>query len=366
MTRRSQIRTLLVYALDASTATLSYQNGWPEHVDRHPGFSCVRLNLLDRGSVATIWPRLVARPQFDAVLLLHSVWSNGPHLHGRLRQRIAALGCAKVFCIGNEYKLMPPKLDFADELGITLLVSQSESSEIHRLYRDRLGCAVVGIPNTGVDLTEFRPTTPRAERPIEIGYRAYDAPWYLGHRERREIAEVYADAAARRGLCTDLSLDPADRLATAGWATFLNRCRGQLGCEAGGDYFELDDSTRLAVNAYVEANPSATFEEVFGRFFARYGERISGRMLSGRVVEAAATKTVQILLEGEYGGYFEPDVHYITARKDFANVDETLDKLADDALCRELAERAHEVVSTRLTWGHLVTRLHGAVSAVAG
>ena len=98
---------------------------------------------------------------------------------------------------------------------------------------------------------------PDAERPIDLGYRADDSPAYLGHRERREMAEFFQARAAAYGLTVDISLDPKDRFDETAWAAFLNRCKGQLGTEAGGDYFELDDRSRHEVNAYTAEHPAA-------------------------------------------------------------------------------------------------------------
>src|SRR5207249_2469555 len=151
--------------------------------------------------------------------------------------------------------------------------------------------------------------------------------------ERRELAERFLEAADGFGLRVDISLDPRDRLDEPGWAEFLNRCKGQLGSEAGGDYFELTDETREAVRAYVAERPEATFEDVWERFFRDYSNPVPGRVLSGRNVEAGGTKTVQLLLRGAYGGYLEPDVHYIPLEKDFSNLDEAVAKFRDPGAC---------------------------------
>jgi len=292
----------------------------------------------------------------DAVVLLHSVFSNARLLDGRVFAAVRQRREPKAFFIGNEYKLMPEKMQFCDELPVRLLVSQSSSPVVHRLYRDRLPCAVVGIPNSGLDATLFRPCTDPDERPIDLGYRAQDAPWYLGHTERRDIAEYFEQQAARFGLRIDISLDPADRRAVPEWAAFLNRCKGQLGTEAGGDFFELTDATRTAVNAYLGREPSASFADVWGRFFRDYTGATPLRIMSSRHVEAAGTRTAQILFEGHYDGYLEPDVHYIPLKKDFSNAEEAMRKFADTDVRNGVADRAFELVHRELTYDRLVDR----------
>lgn len=354
---------LLVLCAFEPASTFSYHTAWPRHLAAHPALECTTINLLDRRVMARLRALATVRAgRFDRVVLLHSVFSNGRALDGPLFDLVRAAPQPKAYFIGNEYKLMPEKMAFCEDLGIALLISQSSSPTIHRLYRERLRCAVTGIPNTGLDPARFTPKTPAGERPIDLGYRADDSPVYLGHRERREMADYFRGVAAKFGLTVDISLDPADRLAEAEWAAFLDRCKGQLGTEAGGDYFDLDDRTRKAVNAYLAEHPNASFDDVFERFFRHLEGAVPLRILSGRNVEAAGTKTVQILFDGEYDGYFLPDEHYIPLRKDFSNADEAIRKFRDVAFCERLAQNAYDVATSSLTYSTLIDRLRAALA----
>jgi hypothetical protein len=357
------VRALVLHAASADNATFSYQTGWPRAIAADARFTSTLVNVAARGvgrRLAALWT--IRSGRFDVVLLLHSVFSNACLLDGSLFEAVRALAAPKVYFIGNEYKLMPEKMAFADSLGIALLVSQSNSRRVHRLYQERLGCTVVGIPNTGFDPNVFDATTDPDARPIDLGYRADDAPAYLGHNERRRIADAFRDRAAGLGLRVDISLDPADRLVPADWAAFLNRCRGQLGTEAGGDYFSLTDEYRIAVNGFVAAHPDAAFDDVFDRFFRPVTDPVPLRIISGRNVEAAATRTVQLLFEGEYGGYLQPDQHYIGLRKDLTDVDEAVRKFRDRVFCRQLADTAYELARREFTYDRLVGLVRDAVA----
>lgn len=362
-TRRRDV--VVLCAFDPGS-TFSYHTAWPRQLAAHPRFNATVLNLRDRSMRSRARTVLaLGGGRFEAIVLLHSVFSNAQLLDGWLLDLVRRCPQPKVFFIGNEYKLMDQKMAFAEALPVGLLVSQASSTDVHALYRRRLGCAVCGIPNTGLDETLFVARTPRAERPIDLGYRADDAPPYIGHQERRQIAEYFTAAADRYGLKVDISTSPRDRFTEPEWAAFLDRCKGQLGAEAGGDYFELDDRTRNAVLAYEIAHPDATFAEIYERFFAHYGPSVPIRIMSGRQVEAAGTRTVQILFEGRYDGYFDPDVHYIPLKKDFSNADEAIRKFRDAALCDELTRRAHQVAREQLTYHALIERLSAEMAAVA-
>ena len=185
------IRVLLVYATGDSNATLSYQHTWPGQLLTNPGLICTPINLLDRRWHSR-WGRHlnVRRWRGDAVVLLHSVFSNGCLLAGRLFDAICRLPQPKAYFIGNEYKLMPEKMRFCEELGVLLLVTQTTNPAVHSRYRQRLGCSVIGLPNTGFDPSSFRAVTPRDERQIDLGYRAPAPPWYLGPPTRPRLRNV--------------------------------------------------------------------------------------------------------------------------------------------------------------------------------
>jgi len=359
-------QVLLLHAASSENATFSYQHGWPRHFERHPRFAVTAVNLAGLGIGGRLAAGIaVRRWRGDAIVLLHSVFSNAQYLDGRLLEAVAARHEPKAFFIGNEYKLMPEKMAFCDTLGVSLLVSQSRSPAVHDRYRRRLGCEVVGIPNTGFDATLFVPTAPADQRPIDLGYRAEASPWYLGHREREDLAEFFQAQAGRLGLTVDISLEAGARFDERGWAGFLNRCKGQLGSEAGGDYSETTDQTRHAVNAFVAANPATSFDEVYERFFRHYRDPLPLRILSGRHVEAAATRTVQVLFEGDYDGYLQRDVHYIPLKKDFSDIDEALRKFRDPALCEQLADSAYRLAMTQFTYDTLIDRFADALASVA-
>src|SRR5262245_13192370 len=138
------IRILLLFGSSELNVTFSYQHGWPAAFVRHPKFECTPINLLDRRLPARAAALATAATWGgDAVVLLHSVFSNACLLSGRLFQIVRRIRQPKANFIGNEYKLMPEKMEFCDRLEVALLVSQTRCRRAHDLYRERLGCPVV-------------------------------------------------------------------------------------------------------------------------------------------------------------------------------------------------------------------------------
>jgi hypothetical protein len=359
------IRIALLFAQGNANATLSYQHGWPRAFMESPRFETVPFNFAERSLADRIAlvGKLVGK-RVDAIVLLHSMYSNQNELRGPLPWLLGRFPQPKAYFIGNEYKGMPEKMRFCRALRLSLLITQCNALDVINLYAHELGCAVASVPNTGIDETIFAPRVPLSERTIDIGYRSYEAPWYLGNREKMEIAEFFRAMAPRYGLKVDISLDPKERFDAAGYAKFLNMCRAQIGAESGGDYFELTDVTRNKVNAFIAANPQASWPEVRRRFFDEYGPSTPLRIISGRQVEAAACKTVQILFDGHYNGYLQPDVHYIPLRNNFSNADEVVRKLRDDALCAEMVQAAYHVARSELTYERLINKFATALRDV--
>ena len=88
------------------------------------------------------------------------------------------------------------------------------------------------------------------------------------------------------------------------------------------------------------------------------------RIISGRNIEAAGTKTVQILFEGEYGGYFQPDTHYIPLKKDFTNFDEVVDKFSDSSYSSQIATNAYDLVMSELTYDKILNKFYEQVQLI--
>lgn len=259
---------------------------------------------------------------------------------------------------------MPEKMAFCERLHVALLISQSLSPAVHQLYRNRLGCLVTGIPNTGLDSALFHPTTPVEHRPVDLGYRAGDGPFYLGHQERRTIGEFFTDHAARYGLEVDISLRVQDRLPEDAWAAFLNRCKGQLGCEAGGDFFDLNDAVRRRTLAYEASHPGASFDEVFDHCLRDEPDTIPLRILSGRHIEAAGTGTAQLLFEGHYDGCLVADEHYIPLKKDFSNAADAVAKFRDTGFRQRIVANALHLARDQFTYERLLDRFQAALAPV--
>jgi len=197
------------------------------------------------------------------------------------------------------------------------------------------------------------------ERPIDIGYRVGAPIPYLGRHAllKTEIADVVRERAEARGLKVDISTRPEDTLLGDDWYRWLASCRYTIGVEGGASLLDRDGSLRAQVERHLAAHPAASFEELEASYFPGRDGELSVFAISPRHLEACATRTAQILIEGEYNGMLEPGRHYLPLRRDYSNLDELLDVVAaDDGRAKELADAAHRdlVASGQWTYRRLV------------
>lgn len=203
------------------------------------------------------------------------------------------------------------------------------------------------------------------EREHYISYRAWRAAYWLGSHalHKVKVGEIFKDAALRRGLPVDISLNDSDTIAGDAWFDFLANSRATVGVEGGASILDRDGSYKAAVDAYVAEHPSASFEETRDAVLSDAPDDFTLACISPRHLEAVATKTCQVLIEGGFNDILKAGEHYIPVKPDYSNVEEALDQLADDALVDEMVERAYEeiVVPGRYTYRGFVREIEDEI-----
>lgn len=192
----------------------------------------------------------------------------------------------------------------------------------------------------------------RRQRRKDIGYRAWKAAKWLGEHGQHKVrvADVIGPLAQKRGMAVDISQRDEDQLGGDAWFDFLLDCRATIGVEGGASVLDRDGSLKNAVEAYEKDHPDAGFEEVREACFPDRDHELNLAAISPRHLEACMTETCQILIEGRYNGILEADKHYIPLKSDYSNVDEALDKLADQAYVQSMVRRAYADVVESDRW----------------
>lgn len=337
------------------TPLLSYNDDWLESFLNLKDLFIKKYNVLELSLFQS--QRILF--EYDYIVLLHSTNSNSFTL-----PKLYRLGCLNfrkakiIYFVGNEYKLMPEKINFAKINNIEYIVSQLPQDTAEWLYA-KTNSKIISLPHA-LNCNIFKPTKSFEERSIDIGNRSYEYPWYLGDVDRIKTFD-FLDKL-NFNLILDISTDPSKRFKREEWANFLNNCKFTIASEAGSSYLERDDKTRNLVNEYINKNPYSNFENIYENFFQNYkGESINGKCISSRHFDAVGTKTCQILLEGRYNDILEPNIHYLELKKDFSNINEVIEKMKNPIHIKEIVDNAYEYVINNHTHKHRIKYLFSEV-----
>lgn len=192
------------------------------------------------------------------------------------------------------------------------------------------------------------------DRPIDIGYRSWDAPpWHGRHGQlKRKIGVAVKDSASNYTLKLDISSDYKDAFFGDAWFDFLLKCKYVLGVEGGSSLFDRDGSIACRTRIYLDTHSQPTFEEVEAAIFPCLDGNFAYRPLGPRHLEAVVTRTCQVLMEGNYGGVLVPGKHYIELKRDFSNLNEVLEIVKEDKLRSDMVERAYQDIVVSGKWSY--------------
>lgn len=309
--------------------------------------------------------------RFD-VVIIHTLFT-GKHWSGREAFRalieraslVAEMDAVKVMLPQDEFYCSELYCELIERLGVDIVFSVAPESEWRSIYRDvdfdrvRFVRMLTGyLDEKKIDRLE-RAGILDGERPVDVCYRASGRPvmWFGRHGwMKHEIAAIFSDKARERGLVTDIALATGAAIVGDRWYRFLASSKYTIGTEGGTSLIDFDGSIRACTEAYVAAHPDADFGEVERACFPGLDGSARLFALSPRHLEACASRTCQLLVEGEYNGVLEPGKHYIEIKADYSNLDEVLDLVATDSQRSEIVERAHRdvVASGRYTYRRMV------------
>ena len=302
-------------------------------------------------------PRALSRVRPDAVVL-HTTflclrWFEDYERHRLRFAWLSALDCPKLALPQDEYDHSEVLEEWLLEVGVTHVYSNFEAAVREPVYPLLAAEAEFREVLTGYvdeDVVERlrAQARPLHERPYDIVYRATQLPYWFGsHGQlKHRIGAVVDERAAAHGMATDISTRPEDTILGGAWWDFLGSGRVVIGCESGSSVLDRRGEIQGRIRRLLAFDPSLTFEEIAGRmpegwdswmFFA----------ISPRHFEAVITRTAQVLVEGSYSGILQPERHYLSLRRDLANLDEVLERIRDVDLLEQLTEQAYEDLVTR-------------------
>jgi hypothetical protein len=322
----------------------------------HPGNVLAHIAALERFSRHDVYRfNPVDRPgsagldlgEFDAVVVHYTLYVLGDRYLPRvLRDRIQAFDGLKIQLIQDEYRRVDAVTAAIRELGIDVLYTCMPPAEAAEVYGPRLPGveAVTTLP--GYAPEPSGPAPPLDGRPLDVGYRGRDVPYWLGRlgREKVEIGDGFLARCEEHGLRCDISSREEDRIYGQKWTRFLASSRATLGTESGASIVDFDGSIEAETRRYLVRHPDARFAEVEQAVLAPHEGNVRIAVASPRLFEAASLRTALVMFPGGYSGVVEPWTHYLLLERDFSNLGEVVERLRDTDELTALVDRAYEHV----------------------
>lgn len=196
------------------------------------------------------------------------------------------------------------------------------------------------------------------ERKIDIGYRAYKAPPWLGKHGYMKtlIASFFDKKSKETQVIADISVNEKDTFIGDQWYEFLRKCKYFIGVEGGSTVLDRDGKIWEKGVKYISENPLASYEEIENAVFPNQEGTLNLVAISPRHLECCITRTCQILIKGEYNGILLPKKHFIELNDDFSNIDEVISIVKDDKIRESIVNNAFNdiVASEKYSYPHFV------------
>jgi len=316
---------------------------------RYGGRPCIYINMAVRSV-----PSWIHRLDIDLVvlhtILLSDRWQPDDFRDVVRRMRaVQRVRAPKVAIPQDEFINTDLLVEVLDDLDVDHIFTCAPEEEWATIY-GRLVSKGVGFtrvlpgylePETVKRIERLSSQVPT--RDVDVGYRAWKPKPWLGRHGMMKgwIADAVAAEGRRAGLRIDISMEDKDTLLGDAWYRFLLRSRYTIGVESGAGILDRDGKIRECADTYVADHPDAPFEDVEQHCFAGLDGGLNLRTISPRHLEAAATRTPQILVAGTYNGILEAGRHYIPLSSDFGNLPDIVEEVARGSGHRELAEQAY-------------------------
>ena len=313
--------------------------------EKYSDKTCYYLN------VAFKIPDYVYRVSFD-LIIYHQTFISKRSLPKRFNklfskiEKLKTIRGYKILAAQDEYEYTDYLNQFINDFDIDHVYTLAHDTIIQTIYNrvDRNKVKFDRVLPGYLDKQSIEKinkyTSTVSSRSIDIGYRARKLSYSLGDRgyQKSKVGELFNNECKVRGVKADISTEPKDTFLGFSWYEFLCNCKYTIGLEGGASILDADGSLAEKVREYLSDNPNAKFDEVKTNVL---GERLFDyHMISPRSLECCATKTCQILIEDDYNGILKPNIHYISLKKDFSNLDEVFEKMKDEKLRTKIVEKA--------------------------
>jgi hypothetical protein len=323
-------------------------------------------------------PKAIREARFDVIVLDYNLLTirtrpDFPERRAWL-DWVAETPAVRIAMPQDEYLWTATLEDWLLDLDVHIAFSAFGRDHGSRLYPRLAGKAIFEHSFTGYlpdEILRHGPdlVRPHAERSLDVVYRARQLPYSLGARAqlKHAIGVAGREAASAAGLRHDIATGDHATVYGRAWFDFIASARAILGTESGaggidgrGDISRMEQEMR-------GRDPGLSFED-FAAVMPEGWDDAPLFTIGPRHLEAAAAKTCQVLIEGDYDGVLEPELHYIPVDDRFDRLPEAMERIRDPGETQRVAECAYRdiVLSGRYSYGALAARIERAVMPLIG
>jgi hypothetical protein len=155
----------------------------------------------------------------------------------------------------------------------------------------------------------------------------------------KKICEQY-------NISNDIEWDDDKRIYTEKWLEYLSNAKVTLGTLTGSnvlnyDYNKRDEIIKWLGNIILPVDDNSEFSYNNAKIKFDIKEQLNVEQISPKIFEAISVGTVLLMYEGNYGYILKPDIHYISLKKDYSNIEDVIKKIKDDEYLQNMADRAY-------------------------
>lgn len=309
---------------------------------------------------------------YDAVIIHYSVRLSVPgHLAPEFDFGLTHYRGLKILFIQDEYDNVESTRSYMERIAFDVVFTCVPPEYCDAVYpkarfpKTRFIHNLTGyVPDSLVE--RYRHASDPTTRETMIAYRGRDLPYWYGDlgQEKQMIGVRVRELAEQAGLKCDIEWASDKRIYGEDWYDFMVSARATLGTESGANVFDFDGRLPEKIQQFVTDNPGTTYDAVKKRFFLDQEGKIVMNQVSPKIFEAVAARTLLILFEGTYSGVVEPWTHFLPLKKDFSNFPEVLRLMRDDALVREMTDRAYQdvIVSGRYSYRSFIAMVDDVIT----
>lgn len=330
---------------------LGYVNDWREAFRNHRNLDVKEINILDYIDLLNGFKKINS---VDLIIILHSALGDNPGIINEFANKFNERKCPLIAFIGNEYDLLDEKKDFLRKVNVNFIASQLPFAAAKFLYEDISEAKLLSVPHACNP--HVYNSSSNDVKSMDFSFVGANYPLWLGDSERNDFVRLFSQ---KQGQSKMLVHTGHGNLAREEWARLLVSSRGTIGAEAGTYFLDRQGKLLRLAKEKVMKNDALNGDHLdLGSFAKALNiQYVSGKAVSSRHFEALATRTVQLLVEGEYNSILEPNIHYLAVDKKFSNLHEKIEEFSDPSRRRQVAEVGYQYVMDLHTYEHRVSEL---------